>query len=105
MFTLNEDGILVLREQFQPDEVAHLKRLCENAEYKEAKNWIMNHVALKNTIQTMVGPDHEFQDYLLVIQKSTVHTCHRDYNGDYSMKGSVIHPILFSFIRKTWKNV
>jgi hypothetical protein len=87
MFTLNEDGVLVLREQFQPDEVAHLKRLCENAEYKEAKNWIMNHGPLKHTIQMTVGPEHAFQDYLWIIQKSTVHTCHRDNNGDFFNEG------------------
>jgi hypothetical protein len=34
-----------------------------------------------------VGPDYVFQDYVWIIKKSSVHTCHRDNNGDFFNEG------------------
>ena len=34
-----------------------------------------------------MGKDYVYQDYIWIIQKSTVHTCHRDNNGDFFNKG------------------
>jgi hypothetical protein len=36
-------------------------------------------------------PDYVFQDYIWIIKKSSVHTCHRDNNGDFFNEGQK-HP-------------
>jgi len=39
----------------------------------------------------LMDPGYEFQDYIFVIKKSSIHTCHRDANGDMFNEGQ-IHP-------------
>ena len=33
-----------------------------------------------------MGSDYQFQDYIFVIKRSSIHTCHRDGNGDFFNK-------------------
>jgi hypothetical protein len=40
-----------------------------------------------DALRTVTTTDHVFQDYIWIIQKSAVHTCHRDNNGDFFNKG------------------
>jgi hypothetical protein len=55
------------------------------------KELLMAHPKLKNECFRRSGNDYIFQDYIWIIQKSVVHTCHRDNNGDFFNVGQK-HP-------------
>jgi len=57
--------------------------MCENKQYKKIKDTLLNNqelIALKNAT---TNDQYVFQDYIWIIEKSSVHTCHRDNNGDF----------------------
>jgi len=86
-YDLNKDGLIVIKHFFSEKETAELKKECDNEKYKQIKNNLLNNKRLKNLIKRELGPNYVFQDYILFIQKSAVHTCHRDYNGDFFNDG------------------
>ena len=55
------------------------------------KELIIEHPGLKTEYINRCGKNYMFQDYILVIKKSAVHTCHRDNNGDFFNVGQK-HP-------------
>jgi len=89
--TLEKDGYQCIRSCMNTDSIHILKNNCELGNYKYVKYYIMNHTNVLRTIKELLGNDYIFQDYVWVIQKSKVHTCHRDNNGDFFNKGQK-HP-------------
>jgi len=81
-YNLKEHGCTVVKNILNEKDITYLKNNCEKGNYKEVKKYIVNHKDILNCIHTYVDKDYEFQDYILIIQKSAIHTCHRDYNGD-----------------------
>lgn len=90
-YNLEVDGLSILSNVFRPNEIEYLRELCKRKEYKEMKKILLNHKKLKAKCLEQTGPDYVFQDYIWIIQKSAVHTCHRDNNGDFFNAGQK-HP-------------
>jgi len=87
-YNLNDDGFILLKSILSEGEIDFVKNKCIKNDYYAAKQYIVNNSKIKNKlIDTIGNKNYIFQDYILVIQKSSVHTCHRDYNGDFFNDG------------------
>jgi hypothetical protein len=85
---LKEDGFCVIKNVFPKNKIDYLKRLCVEGDYKQAKMFLLQDHELKKIIyQQTKDSKYQFQDYIWIIQKSSVHTCHRDNNGDFFNEG------------------
>jgi len=91
LFDLEMDGVAILSNIFRTNEINYLRELCKRRNYKEMKTLLLNHKKLKAKCLEQTGSDYIFQDYIWIIQKSAVHTCHRDNNGDFFNVGQK-HP-------------
>jgi hypothetical protein len=90
-FDLEMDGLAILSNVLRNDEINYLRELCKRGNYKEMKKLLINHKKLKAECLQKTGTNYVFQDYIWIIQKSVVHTCHRDNNGDFFNEGQK-HP-------------
>jgi hypothetical protein len=79
-FDLNKDGVCLIKNVLKQEEIEKMKKMKEI----DLKKYIIK--KFPNLPQGYV-----FQDYIWVIKKSSVHTCHRDNNGDFFNKGQK-HP-------------
>jgi len=86
-YELEKDGVCLLPNVLSDVEIVLLKQCCEQGNYKEAKRQLIQHSEVKQRIQQTLGDQYTFQDYIWIIQKSSVHTCHRDNNGDFFNEG------------------
>jgi hypothetical protein len=89
--TINKDGYKVLKSIIDEESIEILQRNCNIGNYKYVKYHIMNNANVLHNIKQLLGNEYIFQDYIWVIQKSKVHTCHRDNNGDFFNEGQK-HP-------------
>lgn len=85
-YDLKRDGFFIYKNILTNDETNNLKTYCINGEYKKVKDYLLTNSSLKNILNG-IGPDYIFQDYIWIIKKSSVHTCHRDNNGNFFNKG------------------
>jgi len=77
---------------FTENEIKNMLSKCINGEYKSLKYELSTNQKLKNLIMKLTkDQNYIFQDYIWIIQKSSVHTCHRDNNGDFFNEGQT-HP-------------
>jgi hypothetical protein len=82
-FSLHTDGVEIIKDVLDDEEINRLLGLSRENNYANIKRQLLHNGKLKNIIQTMVGSHYMFQDYIWIIKKSVVHTCHRDNNGDF----------------------
>lgn len=82
-YDLQNDGLCVLKNVFTKKDIQHFTKECENNNYKMVKERIISNSKLQSIIKHKIGNDYEFQDYIFIIKKSAIHTCHRDGNGDF----------------------
>ena len=82
-YNLKRDGFCILKNTFSSGEIYNLTNHCEEENYKQTKDYLMTHKKLNKLIQRNTSKDHVFQDYIFIIKKSSIHTCHRDSNGDF----------------------
>lgn len=85
-FKLEKDGVQVYRGAVPPSSVAAWKDLISRKQYREAKTAIHQSSALLEIVRS-ISREHVFQDYVWIIEKSAVHTCHRDNNGTFFNEG------------------
>ena len=87
-YNLREDGFVLIKSIISQGEVDYIKKQCIENDHYSAKQYIINNSKIKNKLINSIGnPNYIFQDYILIIKKSSVHTCHRDYNGDFFNDG------------------
>ena len=85
-------GFCLCKRAVSSEKADYYKSLCDHSQYKRVKQellkdpWLWRHV-----VKPILGSEYQFQDYIWIIQKSAVHTCHRDNNGDFFNKGQT-HP-------------
>ena len=82
-YNLQRDGFCLYKNILTDTEINALKSMCIKKQYKKTKETILSNpklIALKNAA---TNDQYVFQDYIWIIQKSSVHTCHRDNNGDF----------------------
>jgi hypothetical protein len=82
-YDLDKDGVCVIPNVFNQSEINEIQKLCDREKYKEMKHYLMTHYSLKDVCMKQTGKDYLLQDYIWIIKKSTIHTCHRDNNGDF----------------------
>ena len=68
------------------EEIKNLKKYCKEGNYSIVQEYLLKNNNLNDLIQYATNKDYKFQDYIWIIQKSAVHTCHRDNNGDFFNK-------------------
>lgn len=90
-WNLSRDGIVVMKNLFTDEQVHSLKEEVVSGNYESVQSSVQSDNTVAQRIQETLGPSYQFQDYVWVIQKSAVHTCHRDNNGDFFNKGQK-HP-------------
>jgi len=90
-YDLKRDGCTLLTGILSEKEIKTLREKCESENYKGAKEYVIKHQGFQKVIQTKLGKEYQFQDYILIIKKSAIHTCHRDFNGDFFNEGQK-HP-------------
>jgi ectoine hydroxylase-related dioxygenase (phytanoyl-CoA dioxygenase family) len=86
-YYLEKDGVCVISNVLVNSEINKMRELCSSGNYKKIKEYLLEHPILKKECFKKTGENYIFQDYIWIIQKSVVHTCHRDNNGDFFNNG------------------
>jgi len=84
---LKKEGYCVLKNVLGDREIMYLRELCKKEEYQKIQQYLLNNEVMKRSIYVCAGSPYQFQDYIWIIKKSAVHTCHRDNNGDFFNAG------------------
>ena len=82
-YLLHKDGVQVFKNVFNKDEIDELIEKSKKENYQDVKSYLLNNEKLKDIVYKATSKDYVFQDYVWIIKKSLVHTCHRDNNGDF----------------------
>lgn len=80
---LKNDGYVTIKNLLSDKDTQYLINLCKIDKHKEAKHFLMQNKKIKTYVEKFTNNDYVFQDYIFIIKKSTIHTCHRDSNGDF----------------------
>jgi len=80
---LDEDGFVIFKEVLTVKEIEYVTDLCSKDQNKEVKHYLMHHKNNLKNIKKHTNKEYIFQDYIFIIKKSAIHTCHRDSNGDF----------------------
>ena len=86
-YQLKTDGLCVLHNLITNSELKQLQKYLKHDQNLKIKEFFMKSHRIKQRIQHMLGKDYAFHDYIFLIKKSQIHTCHRDYNGDLFNEG------------------
>ena len=78
LLDLARDGMCIIHNKLSPSDVEMLKHL----DNESIKTFITENPKIKQSLRDILGEDYVFQDYVFIIKKSSIHTCHRDANGD-----------------------
>lgn len=90
-YDLKKDGFVVIKNLLDDTEVKRIKKMCVDNDYYNAKKTLIDDRKIKRVIIETLGGNYMFQDYIWIIKKSSVHTCHRDNNGTFFNEGQK-HP-------------
>ena len=83
-YDIRQDGFIVLKNILSKSDLQQLQTRCRQSDYPTTKRLLIHNQSLLKTIRTCLNDnDYVFQDYVWIIKKSSVHTCHRDNNGDF----------------------
>jgi len=89
--SLQKNGYQILSNIFQENEIADFIQKSQQKNFQEIQHNIQTHPGLLQTLRECLSSreveKYQFQDYLWIIQKSVVHICHRDNNGDFFNEG------------------
>ena len=80
-YELNKNGFVIIKDVFPSNEISYLKNECINNNFKIVKKYLIENPNLKNIIKNNLNENYIFQDYIFIIKKSMIHTCHRDNNS------------------------
>jgi ectoine hydroxylase-related dioxygenase (phytanoyl-CoA dioxygenase family) len=86
-YHLKRDGCCVIKNVLSKNDILTIKKMCDESNYEETKEMLLNHPEIKTRIVQTLDKNYVLQDYIWIIKKSAVHTCHRDNNGDFFNKG------------------
>lgn len=100
-YELHTHGFCIIKNVLKEEEIENIKKHCVNNNYSHVKQYLLNNKDLQNKVFNKINgemdnsrnkvsiskDDYVFQDYIWIIKKSSVHTCHRDNNGDFFNKG------------------
>jgi len=78
--SLKKDGYVIM-DCFTVNELNYIYELWKHKDTDKIKNYIHTNRNVLRHVMNQLGPDYVFQDYVLLIEKSRIHTCHRDFNS------------------------
>lgn len=84
-------GICSFKNVLSPSQIDMLTESCIDNDNKMVKEYIQQCPTILDAIHRTLGPEYVFQDYVFIIKKSSIHTCHRDGNSDMFNEGQK-HP-------------
>jgi len=76
-----KDGYFMFKNVLTNDEIITIRKLWDNKDYNGIKMAVHNNKNLLANIKNKLGEDYQLMDYIWFIEKSVVHTCHRDNNS------------------------
>ena len=82
-YNLEKDGCCFYNNLLSPKEIIRIKSLIKEGKISSIKQEVVNNYKLKSKILGKLGSGYIFQDYIFIIKKSAIHTCHRDANGSF----------------------
>jgi hypothetical protein len=83
---LQMDGYCVGSQLFSDKDLQNMHFCMKQQNYQELQTHIQSNPQLIHFIKKHIGQHYIMQDYIWVIKKSHVNTCHRDNNGDFFNK-------------------
>lgn len=78
-------------DMFSREQVEHMLQLVKDKRYDDVYAFITTNPTVVKKVADIIGPDYEFKNYMLAIEKSSVSTCHRDENGQFFNR-DIKHP-------------
>jgi len=90
-YRLKKDGICVIKQLLTVREIEEIRTAIQNNRTASVKEKILSSSKIQNRVQQILGKQYQFHDYIFSIKRSQIHTCHRDYNGDFFNPGQK-HP-------------
>lgn len=85
-YNFKKDGVCVIKNLLSESEIESIKNNIKAGKTMVAKEYIINSEKIRKKIRNILGPEYKFHDYIFSIKRSQIHTCHRDYNGDFFNK-------------------
>ena len=85
-FSLKENGVKVFKNILNTNEINQIIEKCDKDKNADIKQIILSNRKIQNLINENLNSDYLLHDYIFIIKKSTIHTCHRDANGDFFNK-------------------
>ena len=79
---LDTNGYCLIKNIMSSAAKNKLIKDIKNGDTSDVKNQIINNKKLLDVIKKKLGNDYVFQDYVMILKKSSIHTCHRDYNSE-----------------------
>ena len=79
---LKGDGVKLFHSAIPPDKIKRWHNLCSKKQYKEVKAEMHSDDNIQSIVKS-ISAEYILQDYIWIIEKSAVHTCHRDNNGTF----------------------
>ncbi len=86
-YNLQKDGFTIIKNVLTEEQINKLRKYSNDNNYKSIKEELINNKFIMKSIQDLLDNDYIFQDYIWIIKKSSVHTCHRDNNSKFFNKG------------------
>jgi hypothetical protein len=81
---LDHNGYVIKHNIISKDKMDLIKNYWDKSQYKEIDNIIKNDIDIKDFINRHIKlNDYQFMDYIMFLENSVVHTCHRDNNSHY----------------------
>ena len=72
-YNIKRHGVEIYKGVIDASEIKELRELCYQKQYKTAKSILMKNDSINEIIGNL-GDSYVYQDYIWVIQKSSVHT-------------------------------
>jgi hypothetical protein len=80
---LHKDGYATIKNVLSLKEIDYLTNLSQQDKHKEVKHYLLYNKRINKIIKKHTSNEYIFQDYIFIIKRSAIHTCHRDSNGDF----------------------
>ena len=81
IYDITKDGFVTNTSLLSPSQVSNIKNLWNNSQYKDIHNIIQNSPEISDFIHSVLPQDYVLLDYIMFLENSVLHTCHRDNNG------------------------
>jgi len=81
VYNLQDDGFCIYKKLIDSSTIRHIQEMIQDNKSNQVKEEIINNDRVKSKLLKNLSPDYGFQDYIFIIKKSAIHTCHRDANG------------------------